>query len=48
MSRFRKAAADVAVLSAAVGLNVPAAAVAAAATPANASSATATRSSTWW
>jgi len=44
MSRFRKAAADVAVLSAAVGLNVPAAA----ATLANASSATATRSSTWW
>jgi len=42
MSRFRKAAAGVAVLSTAVGLSVPAAAVAVAATPANASSATTT------
>ncbi len=37
MSRFRKAAAGVAVLSTAVVLSVPAAAVAVAATPANAS-----------
>ena len=42
MSRFRKAAAGVAVLSTAVGLSVPAAAVAVAATPVNAAASSAT------